>query len=50
MTARLLALLALVVLGGFLVILAFALERLDLWLLVLATMALAAWDFIRYRS
>lgn len=49
MTARLLALLALLILGGFLFILAWSLERLDLWVLVLVTMGLAAWDFIRNR-
>jgi hypothetical protein len=49
MTARLLALLALLVLGGFLFILAWALGRLDLWLLVLLTMGLAGWDFFRNR-
>lgn len=49
MTARLLALLALVALTGFLLILAWKLARLDLWLLVLATLALATIDFVRNR-
>lgn len=47
MTARFLTFAALLVLGGFLFILARALERWDLWLLVVMTMLLAAWDFIR---
>ena len=49
MTDRILTLLALLVLAGFLVILAWALQRVDLWVLVLVTVALAGWDFIRNR-
>ena len=49
MTDRILTLLALLVLAGFLLILAWALQRLDLWILVLLTMALAGWDFVRNR-
>lgn len=49
MIIRLLALAALLVLGAFLFILAWALERLDLWVLVALTSALAAWDFVRSR-
>ncbi len=49
MTDRILTILALLVLAGFLFILAWALQRLDLWILVLVTMALAGWDFVRRR-
>lgn len=49
MTARLLALFALLALAGFLIILAWKLARLDLWVLVVVTLALAAIDFARNR-
>lgn len=49
MTDRILTLLALLVLAGFLLILASALQRVDLWVLVLLTVLLAGWDFLRNR-
>lgn len=47
MTARVLALVALAILGAFLFILAWKLQRIDLWFLVAMTMALALWDLVR---
>lgn len=49
MTARILALVAFLVLGGFLFILGWALQRVDLWAVVILTLALAGWDFVRNR-
>lgn len=49
MTVRILAILAFLVLAGFLLILASALQRLDLWILVVLTLVLAGWDFFRNR-
>ncbi|AXQ95790.1 hypothetical protein LV780_16315 [Cereibacter azotoformans] len=47
MTARLLPLLALVVLAAFLGILVMEVPRLDLGLVIAATLLLAIWDLVR---
>lgn len=47
MTARILSLLALLLLAGFLSVLLLKLQRLDLTILVALTLGLAAWDFLR---
>ncbi|WP_166581521.1 hypothetical protein [Rubellimicrobium sp. CFH 75288] len=49
MTARLIGLLALLTLAGFLGILIWKLRRLDLGVLVGITLALALWDFVGRR-
>lgn len=47
MTDRIIAFFALAMLIGFLAILVWKLQRLDLTVVTLITVALAAWDFLR---